>query len=206
MHQEANNNVNSIINQINITDAESAQLLATALQKLMNGNIQIVSNNQNKDKLSKLYQEFGEIVNSFDSIFYLSKANLETLNSCIDKMKVFEDDFQDESEDGKIYFNNLFVLLLRIDVNLFVNKYESAPKYVQEVINNKYLYSSSLFEINRKEEAINVIDEILAVNNEDKYFIEKCYFLFIDGDIAELKKIIAKRPHKEDKKGFYGLF
>ena len=48
MHQEANNNVNSIINQINITDAESAQLLATALQKLMNGNIQIVSNNQNK--------------------------------------------------------------------------------------------------------------------------------------------------------------
>ena len=206
MHQEANNNVNSIINQINITDAESAQLLATALQKLMNGNIQIVSNNQNKDKLSKLYQEFGEIVNLFDSIFYLSKANLETLNSCIDKMKVFEDDFQDESEDGKIYFNNLFVLLLRIDVNLFVNKYESAPKYVQEVINNKYLYSSSLFEINRKEEAINVIDEILAVNNEDKYFIEKCYFLFIDGDIAELKKIIAKRPHKEDKKGFYGLF
>ena len=178
MHQEANNNVNSIINQINITDAESAQLLATALQKLMNGNIQIVSNNQNKDKLSKLYQEFGEIVNSFDSIFYLSKANLETLNSCIDKMKVFEDDFQDESEDGKIYFNNLFVILLRIDVNLFVNKYESAPKYVQEVINNKYLYSSSLFEINRKEEAINVIDEILAVNNEDKYFIEKCYFLF----------------------------
>ena len=188
MHQEANNNVNSIINQINITDAESAQLLATALQKFMNGNIQIVSNNQNKDKLSKLYQEFGEIVNSFDSIFYLSKANLETLNSCVDKMKVFEDDFQDESEDGKIYFNNLFVLLLRIDVNLFVNKYESAPKYVQEVINNKYLYSSSLFEINRKEEAINVIDEILAVNNEDKYFIEKCYFLFIDGDIAELKK------------------
>ena len=174
MHQEANNNIGSIINQISITDEKSAQVLATVLQEFMNSNVQIVINNQNKNKLNKLYQEFGEIVNSFDSIFYLSKENLEILKSCVDKMKVFEDDFQDESEEGKIFYNNLFVLLLRIDVNLFVNTYENAPKYVQDVINNKYLYSSSLFEINRKDEAIKVINEILAVNNEDKYFIEKC--------------------------------
>lgn len=206
MHQEANNNINTIINQISIADEKSAQVLATALQKFMNSNVQIVSNNQNKDKLNKLYQEFGEIVNSFDSIFYLSKENLEILKSCVDKMKVFEDDFQDESEEGKIFYNNLFVLLLRIDVNLFVNKYENSPNYVQDVINNKYLYSSSLFEINRKDEAIKVINEILAVNNEDKYFIEKCYFLFIDGNIVELKKLIARRTNKDDKKGFYGVF
>ncbi len=206
MHQEANNNINTIINQISIADEKSAQVLATALQKFMNSNVQIVSNNQNKDKLNKLYQEFGEIVNSFDSIFYLSKENLQILKSCVDKMKVFEDDFQDESEEGKIFYNNLFVLLLRIDVNLFVNKYENSPNYVQDVINNKYLYSSSLFEINRKDEAIKVIDEILAVNNEDKYFIEKCYFLFIDGNIVELKKLIARRTNKDDKKGFYGVF
>lgn len=206
MHQEANNNINTIINQISIADEKSAQVLATALQKFMNSNVQIVSNNQNKDKLNKLYQEFGEIVNSFDSIFYLSKENLGILKSCVDKMKVFEDDFQDESEEGKIFYNNLFVLLLRIDVSLFVNKYENSPNYVQDVINNKYLYSSSLFEINRKDEAIKVIDEILAVNNEDKYFIEKCYFLFIGGNIVELKKLIARRTNKDDKKGFYGVF
>ena len=75
-----------------------------------------------------MYQEFGKIVNSFDSIFYISEEELELLKSCVTKMKVFEDDFQDESEDGKIFYNNLFVLLLRIDVNLFVNKYEDAPK------------------------------------------------------------------------------
>lgn len=206
MHQEANNNIDSIINQINIADEKSAKVIATVLQNFMNSNVQIVSNNQNKDKLNKLYQEFGKIINSFDSIFYISKEELEILKSCVAKMKVFEDDFQDESDDGKIFYNNLFVLLLRIDVNLFVNKYETAPKYVQKVINNKYLYSCSLFEINRKEDAIEIIDEILSTNNEDKYFIEKCYFLFIDGKISELKKLLAKRPNKDDEKGFYGVF
>ena len=206
MHQEANNNVNSIINQINIPDANSAKILASTLQQFMNCNVQIVTENQNKDKINKLYQEFEEIVNSFDSIFYLSNSNKKILNSCVDKMKVFEDDFKNESEEGKIFYNNLFVLLLRIDVNLFVKKYENSPKYVQDVINNKYLYSSSLFEINRKSEAIKVIDEVLNSNDEDKYFIEKCYFLYTDGKINELKKLISKRRNKNDEKGYYGVF
>ena len=53
MHQEANNNVNSIINQINIPDANSAKILASTLQQFMNCNVQIVTENQNKDKINK---------------------------------------------------------------------------------------------------------------------------------------------------------
>ena len=60
MHQEANNNIDSIINQINISDSESAKVIAEVLKNFMNSNVQIVSNNQNKDKLNKLYQEFGK--------------------------------------------------------------------------------------------------------------------------------------------------
>lgn len=204
MHQEANNNINSTINQISISDKESAQVLATILRQFMNSDVQIVCNNA--DKLNKLYQEFGEIVNTFDSIFYISKDNIEKLKSCVERMKVFEDDFKNESENGKIYYNNLFVLLLRLDVKLFIEKYDSSPDYVKNDLSNKYLYSSSLHELGRKDEAIKIIDEIISVSNDDKYFIQKCYFLFIDGKIKDLKRVLAKQITKNDSKGFYGVF
>lgn len=206
MHQEANNNVNSNINQINIADKESAQVLALTLKKFMNSDVKIVCNDQTKDKLNKLYQEFINIVNSFDSIFYLSKENLEKLKACVVKMEMFEEDFQSESIDGEIFYNNLFALLLRIDFNLFINKYENSPNYVQNNLNNKYLYCSSLFEIGRKKEAIQLIDKILETSYEEKYFIQKCYFLFIDGKIEELRKLLVRKKVKNDKSGLLGVF
>ena len=39
MHQEASNNINSQINQINIADKESALIIANALMKLSNKSI-----------------------------------------------------------------------------------------------------------------------------------------------------------------------
>ena len=108
MHQEANNNQNCTINQISVSDKESAQTLATTLQQFMNSTVNIVCNEQNKDKLNKLYQEFIEIVNSFDSVFYLSKENIEKLKSYVVKMEVFEEDFKNESDEGKIFYNNLW--------------------------------------------------------------------------------------------------
>ncbi len=206
MHQEANNNQNCTINQISVSDKESAQTLATTLQQFMNSTVNIVCNEQNKDKLNKLYQEFIEIVNSFDSVFYLSKENIEKLKSYVVKMEVFEEDFKNESDEGKIFYNNLFALLMRIDISLFINKYEQSPKYVQEIINNKFLYSTSLFEIGRKEDSIKKIDEIISVSDEDKYFIQKCYFLFIDKNIRELKKLLSTRKIKDDKTGLCGVF
>lgn len=204
MHQEASNNINSTINQISITDKESAQVLATTLKQFMNSDVQIVYNDA--DKLNKLYQEFGEIVNTFDSIFYISKDNTEKLKFCVEKMKVFEEDFKNESENGKNYYNNLFVLLLRLDANLFIEKYDNSPDYVKNDLNNKYLYSSSLYKLGRKDDAIKIIDEIISVSNDDKYFIQKCYFLFIDGKIQDLKRVLAKKIIKNDSNGFYGVF
>ena len=55
MHQEANNNQNCTINQISVSDKESAQTLATTLQQFMNSTVNIVCNEQNKDKLNKFY-------------------------------------------------------------------------------------------------------------------------------------------------------
>lgn len=121
-------------------------------------------------------------------------------------MVLFEEDFQNESEEGKIFYNNFFVLLLRIDVNLFIEKYECSPEYVKSVINNKYIYASSLFEIGRKDDALKIINEILEENDDEQYFIEKCYFYFIDDNIKELKKGLAKRSLKEEKTGIYGVF
>ena len=204
MHQEASNNINSTINQISITDKESAQVLPTTLKQFMNSDVQIVYNDA--DKLNKLYQEFGEIVNTFDSIFYISKDNTEKLKFCVEKMKVFEEDFKNESENGKNYYNNLFVLLLRLDANLFIKKYDNSPDYVKNDLNNKYLYSSSLYKLGRKDDAIKIIDEIISVSNDDKYFIQKCYFLFIDGKIQDLKRVLAKKIIKNDSNGFYGVF
>lgn len=206
MYQEANNNVNSTINQINIPDIESAQVLATTLKQFMNSNVQIVCNDQNKDKLNKLYQEFCDIVNNFDSIFYISTNDLDKLKSCSIKMEVFENDFQDESKDGIIFYNNFFVLLLRIDVKLFIEKYEKSPEYIRNIIDNKYLYACSLYEINKKQEAYNLIDEIINASNEEQYFIQKCYFLFVDNKIAELKKLLSKKKKKDDIYGYFGLF
>lgn len=204
MHQEANNNINSTINQINITDKESALILANTLQQCMNSNVQIVCNNENK--LNKLYIELGKIVNSFDSLFYLSKNDIKHLNDYAKKMEIFEEDFQTESKDGIIFYNNLFALLQRLDINLFVNKYEESPEYIRNNLNNKYMYSYALFEINRKDEAIKIIDEIINLSNDDKYFIQKCYFLFVDKKIYDLKRLLSKKSNKNDKYGYYGIF
>lgn len=206
MYQEASNNINSQINQINIPDKESALLIANAIRQMSNNKVEIICNEQNKNKINKLYQDFIEIVNSFDSIFYISKEDIEKLKISVDKMVLFEEDFQNESEEGKIFYNNFFVLLLRIDVNLFIEKYECSPEYVKSVINNKYIYASSLFEIGRKDDALKIINEILEENDDEQYFIEKCYFYFIDDNIKELKKGLAKRSLKEEKTGIYGVF
>ena len=206
MHQEANNNINSQINQINITNKESALIIANALMKLSNNETKISYSDQNKNKINKLYKEFIDIVNSFDSVFYISKDDLEKLKICVDKMKLFEEDFQEETEDGKIFYNNFFVLLLRIDINLFIEKYESSPEYIKSVINNKYIYASSLFEVGRKDDALKIINEILEERDEEKYFIQKCHFYFLEGNIKELKKVLASRSLKEEKTGIYGVF
>lgn len=190
MHQEANNNINSQINQINVPDKESALIIANALMKLSNNETKICYSDQNKNKINKLYKEFIGIVNSFDSIFYISKDDLEKLKICVDKMKLFEEDFQEATEDGKIFYNNFFVLLLRIDINLFIEKYESSPEYIKSVINNKYIYASSLFEVGRKDDALKIINEILEERDEEKYFIQKCHFYFLEGNIKELKKYL----------------
>lgn len=206
MHQEANNNINSTINQIFIPDKETAQEIATLLRQNINNNVQIVCNIQNKDKLNKLYQEFGEIVNDFDSICYLSKKQLDKLKSYIIKMEVFEEDFQDESEDGKIFYNNFFALLLHIDIKLFVEKYEKSPRYIRNVLNNKYLYACAIFEIDRKDEAFKLLDEIITFSDEEKYFIQKCCFLIREKKVSDLKQTLNKKSKKEDKYGYYGMF
>lgn len=206
MHQEANNNINSPINQINVPDKESALIIANALMKLSNNETKISYSDQNKNKINKLYKEFIDIVNSFDSVFYISKDDLEKLKICVDKMKLFEEDFQEATEDGKIFYNNFFVLLLRIDINLFIEKYESSPEYIKSVINNKYIYASSLFEVGRKDDALKIINEILEERDEEKYFIQKCHFYFLEGNIKELKKALASRSLKEEKTGIYGVF
>ena len=119
-------------------------------------------------------------------------------------MEIFEEDFKNASSDGEIFYNNLFALLLRVDVSLFVSKYEESPDYVKKT-NNKCLYAISLYEIGKKEDAYIILDELLTDTNDDKYFIQKCFFLFNDNKVKELKKILGNKK-KIDKYGYYGLF
>ena len=204
MHQEVSNVNNSTINQIIINNGDTRQVLEAILKQMPNANTQITCDNS--EKLNKLYQEFGIIVNSFDSMFYISTEDREKLKSCIEKMKVFEDDYVNESKEGIVYYNNLFVLMFRYDMSMFAKKYEQSPDYAKNNINNKYLYSAALFELGRKKEAYKTIDEIILVCDDDKYRIQKGYYLFIDKNVLELKKLIGTIQTKNDMLGYYGVF
>lgn len=205
--QQANNNVNSTVIQININGTEVNPQVLEYLKNLnINGNnsLQIQVSTSSNEKVNKLYNEFASIVNDFDSLFYISQKNISILKESITKMEIFEEDFKNASSDGEIFYNNLFALLLRIDVSLFVSKYEESPDYVKKT-NNKCLYAISLYEIGKKEAAYIILDELLTDTNDDKYFIQKCFFLFNDNKVKELKKILGNKK-KIDKYGYYGLF
>ena len=205
--QQANNNVNSTVIQININGTEVNPKVLEYLKNLnINGNSsqRIQASTSSNEKVNKLYNEFASIVNDFDSLFYISQKNISILKECITKMEIFEEDFKNASSDGEIFYNNLFALLLRVDVSLFVSKYEESPDYVKKT-NNKCLYAISLYEIGKKEDAYLILDELLTDTNDDKYFIQKCFFLFNDNKVKELKKILGNKK-KIDKYGYYGLF
>lgn len=205
--QQANNNVNSTVIQININGTEVNPQVLEYLKNLnINGNnsLQIQASTSSNEKVNKLYNEFASIVNDFDSLFYISQKNISILKECITKMEIFEEDFKNASSDGEIFYNNLFALLLRVDVSLFVSKYEESPDYVKKT-NNKCLYAICLYEIGKKEDAYIILDELLTDTNDDKYFIQKCFFLFNDNKVKELKKILGNKK-KMDKYGYYGLF
>ena len=202
MHQEANNINNSVVNQIVFQGNQSPETIEAILSHLPNASIQF----NNEDKLNKLYKKFGDIVNSFDASFYISSVNREVLKSSIDQMELFEDDFAKGSDAGRIYYNNLFVLLFRFDKQKFIEKYRTVPEYAKNEVNNKYLYSIALYELGDKEQAFNVIDDILNEYNDDRYIIQKGFYLFVDGNIKELKKLLARANRKNDELGYYGVF
>lgn len=206
--QNANNNKNSTIVQININGSEITPEIVDLLKTLGTSNnslLQIQAQSSNSEKVNKLYEEFANIVNNFDSLFYISKKDMLILKECITKMEIFEGDFKNESSDGLIFYNNMFALLLKVDKNLFVTKYEKAPDYVKLEKNNKYLYAVSLYEIDRKEDAYNVINQLLDESDDETYFIQKCFFLFNDNKIKELRRILGIKK-KNDKHGYYGVF
>ena len=207
IEMSANNNTNCNIFQFNINGLEDNTQLLECMKALnMQGTnfFQIKSDLTNK-KIEKLYNEFAKIVNDFDSLYYISKKDLEILNKCLTKMQVFEEDFENKSQEGEIFYNNLFALLLRIDKNLFISKYENSPDYVKKIDNNKYLYSVALYEIGNKTEAYNQIRELIDDTNDEKYFIQMCFFLFNDNNLKELKQLLGKNK-KIDKYGYYGVF
>ena len=202
MHQEANNINNSVVTQLVFEGNQSPETIEAILRHLPNASIQF----NNDDKLNKLYKKFGDIVNNFDAVFYISSANKEILKSSIDQMEMFEDDFAKDSNAGRTYYNNFFVLLFRFDKQKFIEKYKTVPEYVKNEVNNRYLYSVALYELGKKELAFNVIDDILNEFSDEKYIIQKGFYLFMDGNIKELKKLLVRANRKNDELGYYGVF
>ena len=107
------------INQI-VTTAERLK----SLNIKDDNSLRIQTSASNNGKVNKLYNEFASIVNNFDSLFYISPKDFDILKACVTKMEIFEEDFKNASSDGEIFYNNLFALLLRVDVSLFISKYE----------------------------------------------------------------------------------
>ena len=202
MHQEANNISNSVVNQVVFEGNPSPETIETVLRHLPNASIQL----NNDDKLNKIYKKFCDIVNGFDASFYISSENKKILKSSIDQMETIEDDFLKDTDSGRTYYNNLLVLLFRYDKQKFIEKYNKSPEYVKNVVNNRYLYSVALYELDNKELAFNVIDNILKEYNDDRYNIQKGFYLFIDGNIKELKKLLVRPNRKSDELGYYGVF
>lgn len=207
MIQEANNNNNCNIFQFNIDGDVDLNEFAKNFENIMLKKTNFLhtkfSEVQN-EKLNKIYNCIAPIVNSFDSNFYISDKDKNELEKSIAQMELFEDSFEDETEEGKIFYNNFFATLLKVDKDKFILKYESSPKYIKKG-NNKYLYSCILYECNRKQEAYENIDNLIITENNETYFIQKCFFLMLDKDAKLLKKLIGKSK-KNDEKGCYGVF
>lgn len=157
-----------------------------------------------KIRINNLYQAAAEIVNTDDSIVYISNENKDKLKSIFDSLKTLDFYYEkEESDDAIIYYHNMLVILSKSNTNEGIKFYLSLPEYVANNSTTKHFYAMLLLEKGSYDEANNVLEQLYF---SDKYEVSfetllRSYFLMENYDkVIELLSGVKKE--KFDRYGF----
>lgn len=133
-----------------------------------------------KCKIEKLYNEAIKIVNTKDVSLYISTENMNKLKDIYKTLEVLEFYYREnDSEEANKYYHNLFVILVQINVQDAINKFNTFPIKVKENNEMIYLYATFLISIeDRLNEAEKLLYNLYVDKNYNLAFdsLVRCYF------------------------------
>ena len=192
------------IQSIKMLSDEDIDKLSKAINKKEMKEYKDKSLNDIKNIINDLYQNAANIVNNDDSIVYISSENKTRLKSIFDSLKAFDFYYnKNQTEDSKIYYHNMFIILSKSNLDDGINFYSSLPEYVANSYLSKHFYSMLLLEKGNYKEANSILEQLYFENKYELSFetLLRSYFLIENYDkVVELLSIAKKE--KFDRYGF----
>ena len=189
---------------IRMMSDEDIEKLSKAINKNKTQEYKDKSLKEIKKIINNLYQDAANIVNNDDSIIYISNENKTKLKNIFYSLKTFDFYYnRDETEDSKIYYHNMLVILSKSNVDEGIDFYLSLPEYAANAFTTKHFYAMLLLENGSYEEANEFLEKLYY---EDKYELSfetliRSYFLMKNyNKIIEL--LSGAKKEKYDRYGF----
>ena len=157
-----------------------------------------------KEKINDLYQNAAEIVNNDDALIYISKENRIKLKSIFDSLKAFDFYYkEDETEDSKIYYHNMLVILSKYDIEEGIKYYDSIPKYVTNNFITKHYYAMLLLAKGEDQNANKILESLYFNDNYEQCFETLARSFFSMDKYNEVIKLLSKAKKEQfDRFGF----
>lgn len=206
-----NSTINQMYNQIFLNSKEDIKKLPKEVIWGLKEKFPDVfkdSDDEIKQEIENLYKQASEIINTQDASFYLPQKNLQKLKDIYQKLQFLENYYKTEtsSEESIQYYHNIFVLLLKIDLEEALKKFKTFPQEIKEKTEMQYLYASFLSTMEEREkveEAEKILERLYFTDKCDIAYdsLAKCYFL--QEKYKKVIEILTKL--KKDKFDNYGF-
>lgn len=199
---------NSEINQtINIFGFQNIPLeVVKQLKEMYPNEFKNNKEEEMKKGIEQLYKEAMKIVNIEDASLYISKNNIDKLKSIYQKLEVLEIYYRDNNnlEEVKQYYHNLFVILARIDSLEAIKRFKSFPENIRE--NDEMIFLHAAFSIAIEDGLEDARNKLYDLYFNKKFNIAfealiRCYFL--QGEYDKVLELLSKaKKQKFDNHGF----
>lgn len=157
-----------------------------------------------KNKINDLYQDAANIINNEESLLYISNEDRKKLKTIFDSLTIFDFYYKkEETEDSKLYFHNMLVIVSKANIDEGINFYLSLPKFASSNNITKHFYTMLLLEKGNFKDANNILRQLYFDDNYESSFetLLRSYFLIQNYDkVIEL--LSSAEKEKFDRYGF----
>lgn len=158
------------------------------------------------ESLNAIYLKASLIVNSSESLYYMTDKEIKELQECQKKLLTFKQVVIENERLSKDYVTNTLLIMLRVDKNDVIQFYESLNDSFRQIENNKACYALALVYNEEFEKAIKVYEELNESSNNE-FFLEliMCYFFSKKYSIVK-EKLKGFPVSKYDNHGYLAMY